>query len=738
MRFGTVFGIFIIQRFILFLYVNHGIKYACFAINRTVHNRNNAMISFRATLVRLFPVLLTWGQFRALIAAGAFAGGIATTSFIINWLHPFAGYRLLIGAFAVFCMMVGCIVMARRWSAVAFFIAGLLMHCFQILTQQEIVQDISENCQGITMIALRVISPPAPYHEGFRYLAKVKNGSGHEAGIPGGLVFSCSGSHFPEMGDELTVAARVMPGSKPANRYDFDEYVYFMANGIAGKIAIDSVVSSEASVHRSVRFNISFRAWLAGVFKLYDNPHHRALIRASFTGEKSYIAPGITDAFMRSGLIHLLALSGFNAAIVLAAVYALLFLLPLHVNVKHSVALAVLWLYFLFIGPIPSLTRAIIMATMVIVAIMTQRKNYPLQTLGLAALVWLTLSPSSLFQPGFQLSYAATFGILTLHPLFIKALPFKGKSIPERWLQVTLQALSVSVAAFLCTLPVVLHHFGTCSLYGIIANIPAIPLMSCAMWFFFAALFVNAWLPLAGKLLVSCSALAVDCLLSIARFSEQVPFSSVKLPVPWTELTIIFVAVLMVGITIGDRWKKPVLLIAVPLFVCLIPADFLVRRMLLRSEVVFFAPLQRESLCAIRLSWSEVWIFGNSGTRYLPRQPLNVIDAWLRHRPGIVSKQYCICNEALKLLDSGGKKVADGKAVDSITIKHAPSATTATFYPEKKAIRMSRGQEIIEWVFADSVVCLQKNADAVSVKSRAPRPARFILDKKGCREVSVR
>src|SRR6267142_4081765 len=116
------------------------------------------------------------------------------------------------------------------------------------------------------------------------------------------------------------------------------------------------------------------------------------------------------------------------------------------------------------VGPEPSVIRATIMAVLVLAAVLLDREASVANSLALAALAILALRPGDLLDPGFQLSFAATLGIV------VAPLP-RGAIVG---------ALAVSAAAQLAVLPVTLAHFNQLSTIGLVANLGVVPLAGVA------------------------------------------------------------------------------------------------------------------------------------------------------------------------------------------------------------------------------------------------------------------
>lgn len=455
------------------------------------------MVQPQASLpIRLFPGLRQWANLPGLLGFIAFVTGILLAAqFCDSLLSASVKLYCIYSLFAIVCITVGILVRSKQLRVLFFLAAGFVVYGADTAGFTKIVTCTENYPTQPTALTAEVLTPPAPTGIGFSFLAKIRLINGISTQPLCGKTVACKAASAPLPGKTLTFTGTISPPRPPTTPHGYNEYARFRAEGVYGTVTIRTIntATTPSSLLRRAAQRVRLQTYT--VIAHYPVPAQRAIIRAAFLGEKEYLSPETKTAFKQSGLYHLLALSGLHAALLLGTIYALLFFLPLPKKSKHLFALALLWLYYLFIGPIPSLTRATIMATVLIAAAWFQKKNYPLQSLGLAGIIWLTLSPSSLFQPGFQLSFAATFGILTLFPLLQETLPRHHNSAIDLVIRTSAPLFFVSLAATITTLPILVYHFAGFSLYGLFANIIATTLMSLTMILFFIALLTTPLFP---------------------------------------------------------------------------------------------------------------------------------------------------------------------------------------------------------------------------------------------------
>ena len=275
-------------------------------------------------------------------------------------------------------------------------------------------------------------------------------------------------------GDRMRVTSRIELAE------DFDGFAYreFLARqGIAAIARADSAeVVGEASGPTAVLAGLRSML-LGGLNDLVPEPE-AALGAGILLGVRSAIAPEINDAFATAGLTHVVAISGWNIAIVAALVAAAVRPLARRPGGRWTTAaLAAMTVggYVLLTGASPSVVRAALMAAAMLVARLGGSRAHAASALALAALVMLLAAPPVLWDVGFQLSLLATAGLV-----------FFGAAVERRlhrWPGWIREPVALTLAAQLTTLPVILVNFERLSLVAPIANVLVVPFVPIAMLF---------------------------------------------------------------------------------------------------------------------------------------------------------------------------------------------------------------------------------------------------------------
>ncbi|HYI68066.1 MAG TPA: ComEC/Rec2 family competence protein [Candidatus Limnocylindrales bacterium] len=261
---------------------------------------------------------------------------------------------------------------------------------------------------------------------------------------------------------------------------DFDGFAYreYLARQGVGAIGRPrfAVVVEQATGPAAVLAGTR-RALLDGLNGVVPEPE-AALGAGILLGVRASIAPEINEAFATAGLTHVVAISGWNIAIVAALVAALARPLERRAGGRWTTALIAACIvggYVVLAGGSPSVVRAALMAGAMLVARLGGSRAHATSALALAALVMLLVAPSVLWDVGFQLSLLATGGLIWFGARIERRMPgWPG------WIR---EPVALTLAAQLTTLPVILVNFERLSLVAPIANVLVVPFVPIAMLF---------------------------------------------------------------------------------------------------------------------------------------------------------------------------------------------------------------------------------------------------------------
>ncbi|MGF1627227.1 MAG: ComEC/Rec2 family competence protein [Alphaproteobacteria bacterium] len=322
--------------------------------------------------------------------------------------------------------------------------------------------------------------------------------AGWEAGeVPVRVRINVRASDRPiRPGDLIRARAILRPPPPPVapGGYDFQRQAWFAQIGAVG-FALGAVTVVDSSMDDDWSFAVAIervrRAIAADIAMSLDGPE-AALAGALVIGERGAMAETDRDALRDAGLAHLLAISGLHITIVagflfwiVRAALARIPAIAVRWPIKKWAAVAALasaFVYMLIAGATPPTQRAFLMIAIALAAVMIDRNPISMRLVAVAAFAVLVLSPSTVLGPSFQLSFAAVVALIAAFEWVQarKALMTRGRDRRARPLIYLAATLYSSLIATIATAPFSLFHFQQVALYGLVANLVAIPLM--AFW----------------------------------------------------------------------------------------------------------------------------------------------------------------------------------------------------------------------------------------------------------------
>jgi competence protein ComEC len=243
-------------------------------------------------------------------------------------------------------------------------------------------------------------------------------------------------------------------------------------------------------------------------------PRQADLLAGMVLGDKGLIPEDLHDDFKQSGLYHLLVVSGANIGFLLATMTMLISPFSLSLRLRRLIGLISIWGYVFLTDLNPATVRAAIMISLFLLSFEFRRIPRRWNLWGAAAAMILLLAPHQLFQPGFQLSFAAMAGVLfaaDIHErkeLAQPPLPLKSRRLWRFLRRYLVLPTLVSLSAVCFTAPILIWHFGGYAPIAILLNLLAIPLSG--------AIFSLTWLLLFMKVLFGFSAVLLAGGLEVA------------------------------------------------------------------------------------------------------------------------------------------------------------------------------------------------------------------------------
>ena len=346
----------------------------------------------------------------------------------------------------------------------------------------------------------------------------------------------------------------------------FDYEKYFGRQGIlaSGFIANDAqiIVLRKNSAGKIKLHLETFRAYLREVIFNNSPSPQREIIAAMTIGDKKAIPEAIREIFNKTGTSHILAISGLHVGLVAASAFFLTaillksseYLMLRFIIIKIAAASAFVFILFyaLIAGMGVTVVRATLMASIFLIALIIGKQKDIYNTLALAGLIILIISPDALFDISFQLSFLAVLSIIYIVPRIPRPSFIDSPTLPlpiaaiSRYLYIS---TAVCIAATIGTLPLIVSYFNRVSLVAVIANLIIVPLlgimvltlaMACVFSAFFSAAFAGLFIK-AASFFVGLSVALIEKLASLPWSS----FNFIKPILPEIVLFYVFIFLLL-------------------------------------------------------------------------------------------------------------------------------------------------------------------------------------------------
>ena len=271
-------------------------------------------------------------------------------------------------------------------------------------------------------------------------------------------------------------------------------------------------------------------------------------------GYRADLSPDLVNAYAQTGTLHVLSVSGMHVALVFLLLSFLL--KPLDRVFKNALPKAILlvtmiWFYALLSGFSPSVNRAALMLSLVVVGKAINKRMNTYNLLAISAFILLLINPLYLFDVGFQLSYLAVLGLVAIHPYIYGWFYIKNKPLDAVW---SYTALSISAQVF--TFPLSVYVFHQFPLSFLLSNLAIVLPITAVMYVgvgFVLLMPITPILPLIGQLLNWLIHISNQLLFSIAKL----PHASLQgLFIDKIELMLLYIVSILVLFAFINKNKK--------------------------------------------------------------------------------------------------------------------------------------------------------------------------------------
>lgn len=333
-------------------------------------------------------------------------------------------------------------------------------------------------------------------------------------------------------GDKLAVACK-LKAPEDANNFAYSKYL--AVRGIWAICENEKIISVKGKEKSVLGRIFSFKKIVVSrVNELWPEPY-ASLAGGLLYGNRSGLADDLTQAFNRTGISHIIAVSGYNISIIAAALMILLIYIGLYRKQAFWVSVFAIIIFVIFTGASSSAVRAGIMGCVVLLGQYLGRPSRAAPALFLAAVLMVLYNPLVLFwDVGFQLSFAATAGILYLAPIVserIAAISAINKLLPNK--NTAPGVFSTTLSAIISTLPLILLNFGRLSVVALPVNILVLWLIPYIMLFSFLAIVSSVLFFPLGLVVAWFVQLGLRYIIWITEYFGNFSWSSIDWELSW-------------------------------------------------------------------------------------------------------------------------------------------------------------------------------------------------------------
>ena len=362
-------------------------------------------------------------------------------------------------------------------------------------------------------------------------------------------------------GDIFSFQGKIQPFQ---NIGDFDYTRYMYNQGFVGSVYVSNGLwQTTGEISPSLKYTaLRCRQYIMDFYKsLGFNDTEYSILSALTLGYQNDLTDDIKQGFRITGTVHVLSVSGLHVGIIYLMISFLLGFIRKSTKyywLKPLLIIILLWIYAFITGLPPSVIRASAMLTVFCASEIFGRKSFSLHALYIAGFFILLISPFSLFDIGFQLSFMSVLAILYLLPKVSGLLKVENKYLRNIW-----QMFTLSIVAQLATFPLCLYYFGTFPTYFFAANLLIVPLVTLIIYTV-GGIGLAKMLSMIMPDLTACFyylpvktlQFLVWLMTSIIRFFEGLPLALIDgIEISFTDMILIYT--LITGLLIFLIYKKP-------------------------------------------------------------------------------------------------------------------------------------------------------------------------------------
>ena len=471
---------------------------------------------------------------------------MAMTGIVIGEIFPVRSATLVPAAI----ILALCILIAFCWPKLAatYLIVAtgfFLLHNFANTNTegQQLAQQLGERPRIVTAVGC-VISEPKIAPSGFAtFLLKLKSIEFEGKNESTRAVWQVRWKGTPEFGDELKLFGTAEPIAPPRNPGEFDMRAYLARHDVLRMLFVrypeDGTLIRHGGGNPILRAAQKSRTWMQTALcrGLENSPEVQTFLSGIVLGLRHQAPEDIEEPFQQTGTLHLFAVAGLHVGIVATLLWMVATIARLSRKTAAAIIIPLLFFYAAVTGLHVSSLRAATMASILVGGLFFERKVSLANSLAAAAFFILCWNTNELFSTGFQLSFAVVGAIVLFADPLFRVLqrraapdPFLPQSLvrgPRRWLHSSYEWLcggaSVSLAAWIGSLPLILWYFHLVTPISLLANLAVVPIAFFVLAVALLSLMTTPLLPWVALIFNNANWSLATLVIGIVHLFAQIP-----------------------------------------------------------------------------------------------------------------------------------------------------------------------------------------------------------------------
>ncbi|NLM43044.1 MAG: DNA internalization-related competence protein ComEC/Rec2 [Clostridiales bacterium] len=338
------------------------------------------------------------------------------------------------------------------------------------------------------------------------------------------LIFRNYGKNVYEAGDLVKARGQAVGFINKRNFGDLDYSLYNKSVGVYNQFVSRYNEKIKESKNFRTIFLYRARKRLQNTINLSLPQEEAAFLNAIVLGNKGMMDEEELTNFQKTGLSHLLSVSGLHVSIIAFVLYQFFSFIKMDKKATWLFMGVILLYYVMVIGSPPPAVRALIMSLVVGYGKCFNKEYDLIASVSFAAIIMLLVNPMLIHNPGFIISFGCIYSIAFLYKPMNKIT--KGLPLPK----FIKESITLSLAIQVGVAPILIYYFNYISIINVILNIFAIPLVFLIITIAFPGIIIGTLLPIVSTYILAADYYMIKVLLKIIRYSAQLPFAGIAIP----------------------------------------------------------------------------------------------------------------------------------------------------------------------------------------------------------------